>query len=112
MTWAVHGLHAKTLMLNLEQIDVILVVLIVTGSLPELKVEHIGSDNLVISTDAILISDQVNEFVVDLSSVRIPESATRRKDMMSEEILMLANNTVISFCRFFNESNVIIKLFL
>lgn len=77
MAWAVHWLHAETLVLNLKQVDVVFIVLVVTRSLPKLEVEHVGSDDLIVSTNTVLITDQFDELVVDLGTVRIPETAAR-----------------------------------
>jgi hypothetical protein len=57
MARAVHGLHAKALRLNLEEVDVILVVLVVTRSLPELQVEHVGGDDLIVASHSVLSPD-------------------------------------------------------
>ena len=57
MARAVHGLHAKALRLNLEEVDVILVILVVTRSLPELQVEHVGGDDLIVASHSVLSPD-------------------------------------------------------
>lgn len=77
MSWTVHGLHAEALMLTLEQIDVVLIVLVMTRGLPQLEVKHVWSDYLIISSDSIFSFDQVDELVIDLSTMWVPESASR-----------------------------------
>jgi hypothetical protein len=47
-------------MFDLEQIDVILVVLVMAGSLPELQVEHVRGDDLLISSHSVLSSNQLD----------------------------------------------------
>lgn len=42
MPGAVHGLHTETLVLRLEQEDVVFVVGVMTRDLPQLNVEHVG----------------------------------------------------------------------
>ena len=57
MAWAIHRLHTESLTLNLEQINIVLVVLVVTRSLPEFQIEHVGGNYLLISSDSVLVSD-------------------------------------------------------
>ena len=83
-----------------------------SGSLPEFEVEHIGSDDLVVSSHSVLSSDQVNELVVYLGTVGVPEPATGREHVMREQILRFPDNTVISLGGLLNQSNVVIKLLL
>ena len=112
MTRAIHWLHTEPLSFNLEQIDVIFVVLVVARCLPELEIKHIGSDNLIVSSHSVLCPDEINKLVVDLSTVRVPETATRRELVMGEQMLLFSNNTVIPLCCLLNQSDVVIKLLL
>lgn len=77
MSGAVHRLHSEALLLHLEHEEVLLVVSVMAGSLPELQVEDIGRDGLLVTSDAVLSSNQFRELVVDLGSLRVEESATR-----------------------------------
>jgi hypothetical protein len=63
--------------LYLEQVDVVLVVLVVTRSLPQLQVEHIGSNDLVVPPDTVLSANKLDKLVVDLGAVGIPEGTPR-----------------------------------
>ena len=77
MTRAIHRLHAKSLGFNFKQIDIILIVFVMAGSLPQFKIEHIGSDNLTVSSYSVLGSYKVHKLVVYLSSMGVPETTTR-----------------------------------
>ena len=112
MTWAIHGFHSEALMLDLEHVDVVLVVLVVTTGLPQFEVVHIGSDYLRVAPHSILFSDHFSQAVVDLSSVGVPENTTRGQVVMVEELLMLTNDTVITLRCFFNKGDMLIKFFL
>jgi hypothetical protein len=84
MSWTVHWFHTKSLVFNLEKEDVIFVVLVVTGSLPKLKVIHIWRNNLLISSDSIFSSHKIDECIVDLCSIWEPESTSWRQLMEME----------------------------
>ena len=70
---AVHRFHAETLTLNLPHEDVFLVCLVVARSLPKIQVENIWGQHLIVASDAVLLSDQRNELVVDNGAVRVEE---------------------------------------
>ena len=45
VTGTVHGLESELGLLDVEQEHVVLVVVVVTGLLPEIDVEHVGGDD-------------------------------------------------------------------
>jgi hypothetical protein len=73
---AVHGLHTESLTLNFKEIDIILVVLVMTRSLPQFEIEHIRSNDFLISSHSVLISNQFDQLVINLRAMRVPKSAS------------------------------------
>ncbi len=65
-----------------------------------------------ISTHAILFTNQLNKFVINLGAVRIEEGTTRRKLMVIEKLLSAANSTMISLFGLFLKVDVFIKSLL
>ena len=59
-TWAVHGLEAELLLLNVHQEHVVLVVLCVAAALPQLKVEQVGRHHLFIAVLPVLLPNQLH----------------------------------------------------
>jgi hypothetical protein len=112
MAGAIHGLHTETLGLNLEQVDVIFVVFVVTRGLPELQVEHVGGDDLIVASHSVLSPDQLDELVVDLGTVGGPKPAARRQHVMREQVLLFANKTMISLGGLLNQRYVVVHLLL
>ena len=72
----VHGLHAETLTLNLPHKDVFLVCRIMAWGLPELQVKNVGWKNFLVSSDSVLFSNKLNQFVVDFGAVWVEEGTT------------------------------------
>ena len=60
MSRAVHWLKTKALVFYFHEEDVVLVVLIVTTGLPQLKVVHVGTDDFLVTSYSVLMSHQVH----------------------------------------------------
>lgn len=75
MAWAVHRLDTETLLFNLEKEQVLLILIIVAGSLPELQVKNVGRNNFLEASNAVLLTDQIHKLVVDVGAVRVEERA-------------------------------------
>lgn len=58
VTWAVHWLHSESLVLNLQQEEIFLVLIVVAGGLPKFEVENVGGGNFLESSDSVLLSDE------------------------------------------------------
>lgn len=91
MAWAVHRLDTETLLFNLEKEQVLLILIIVTGSLPELQVENVGRNNFLEASNAVLLTDQIHKLVVDVGAVRVEERAAWGQFMDIKQLLLLAN---------------------
>lgn len=79
MSRTVHRLHSESLLLDLEKEKVVLVVLVMSRSLPKFKIENVRRNDFLISSNTILVFNHVNKLVVDDSSHRVLEGTTRRK---------------------------------
>lgn len=112
MTRAVHGLQSPLLLLNIQHEHIILVVLPVSGSLPELAVIHVGRNNFLVSTLEVLFAHELDKGVIDASTVWQEEAASWTKVMEEEELLFFANLAVIALGRLGEESLVLYKLLL
>ena len=97
MGWAVHWLDSITLVLSFEQEDVFGVLFVVTRSLPQLQVENIWGNDFLETSNSVLLSDEIHEPVVNMSTFWIHERTTWRKLMDIKESLGSSNCSVISF---------------
>ena len=93
---AVHGLEGKLLALNVKAKHVLLVVLPVSGALPELGVVHVWGDDLLEAPLRVLGPDEGNEGVVDPGTAWEEEAAARAELVEEEELLVPAYEAVIA----------------
>ena len=84
---AVHRLEAKLLPLDVEQEHVLLVLGGVARRLPQLEVEDVWGDDLVVVALEVLGLDHVHQLVVDARAVR-QEEARAGRDLVEEEELL------------------------
>ena len=70
MTGAIHGLEGVRLLLHSQLEHVFLVVLPVSGSVPQVHIKHVRGDDFGESTLAILATDEFDKLVVNLGTVR------------------------------------------
>jgi len=108
MSWAVHWFHSESLVLGFQQKDVFLVLLVVTRSFPELKIENIWRNDLLETTNSVLFSNQIHKSVVNIGTSWIHEPTTWRKLMSVEESLCFTNGSVISFGCFLSKFDVLV----
>jgi hypothetical protein len=108
MSWAVHWLHTESRVLCFQHEDVFLVLLVVTRSFPQLKIEHIWGNDLLETTDTVLFSNQIHKFVVNKSTFWVEECRTWRKVMSIKKSLYSTNCSVISFGCFLSIMDVLI----
>jgi len=74
---AVHRFHTETLSFNLPHKNVFFVCLVVARSLPKIEIENIRRQHLIVSSYAVLLSNQRNKFVIDNGAVRVEERTAR-----------------------------------
>ena len=54
MAWTIHGLHSESLILDFQDEHVVLVVLVMAWSLPQLEIEDVGRQDLTVSSHSVL----------------------------------------------------------
>jgi hypothetical protein len=89
-------LEAEVGPLDLEGEHVLEVVVGVAGDAPEVDVEHVGGDDLVVAADAVLALDVVHELVVDARAVRHEEAGAGGELVEEEELLLGAEDAVVA----------------
>ncbi len=81
-------------------------------SLPEFEVIHVRSDNFLVTSHSVLLSNHKHEFVVNMGALGLEEGATRRHFEVSEQILLSANDAMVTLLSLFAEVHVFVKLLL
>ena len=112
MRWAVHRLQAESRTLRFKEEHVLLILLVVTGRLPEIEIEDVGRNDLLIPTNSILLSDHFNQLVVDVGTRWVPESATWGQTEVIEQALLLTDDTMVAALSLLEEMKVLIELLL
>jgi hypothetical protein len=93
---AVHGLEGPLALLDIKLKHIVLVVLPVTGSLPDINIVHVGGLNLLVATLAVFGAKQRLDLVVDLHSIWEHESTTRGRIIKEEEFLRATDFEMVS----------------
>ena len=65
-----------------------------------------------IASDSVLFSAQVHKLVVNVSALGVPEGAARRHIKVSEELLLLSNDAMVTLFCLFAEMNIFVHLLL
>lgn len=98
---AVHGLQALALdllaFLGLDQVEVVLIVLVVAGYLPEVGVEDVGGDHLFVPVLRVLFPHEVKQFVVNVRAVGKKEGRTGGEVAEEKQLLLSAQFSVVVF---------------
>jgi len=81
---------------DLEGEHVLLVVLPVAAGLPELAHEDIGGHDLIVATTEVLLTHEVAELLVHAVTARKEEAGSRAVSVEEEELLLLAELTVVT----------------
>lgn len=81
-------------------------------SLPKLEVIHVGSDNFLVTSHSVLFSNHEHQFVVNVGALGLEEGATRRHFEVGEQILLSANDAMVTLLSLFAEVDVFVKLLL
>lgn len=96
VTGAVHWLETEILLLNLNLEHVLRVVLPMAGSLPQIDVVHVWSNDLFVSTGPVLLTQKLEKGVVDFGTVWQEEARSGGELVEEEEFLLLTNLSVIT----------------
>mmetsp|Transcript_15827 Transcript_15827/g.17658 ORF Transcript_15827/g.17658 Transcript_15827/m.17658 type:complete len:341 (-) Transcript_15827:831-1853(-) len=112
MTRAIHGFETEFLFIDVNDEHIILVMLVVTGTLPEITIIHIRGNHFSISTDGIFLSDQIHQLIIDMSTLGHKEGTSRTPLMEHKQVLLLSDVSVITFGGFFLEMLPFSKLLL
>eukprot|EP00760_Papus_ankaliazontas_P030251 PhM_4_TR468/c1_g1_i2/m.80221 len=100
---AVHGLERELLLLDRRVEEVVLVLVVVTGDLPELRVVHVGRDDLLEAAAAVLAAHELRERVVDAGAVLEEERGAGRELVPRPELLVAADGAVVALGGLFHE---------
>jgi hypothetical protein len=76
MTRAVHWLYTKTVIFDLEQEQIVLVVFIVTGCLPKLEVVNVGGNDFLVTSHSVFIPHKVDKLIINLGSLGVKETTS------------------------------------
>ena len=112
MSGTVHGLETLASLVRLEDEHVLLVILVVTRGLPKLQVEDVRGDDFLVATHAVLLSDHLDQLVVDEGTLGEEEGAAWRHFKVIEETLRTANDTMVTLLGLLNEVHVFFQLLL
>jgi len=127
MPRAIHGLQPESLSMRLGAMlmaticilamimsfnheEIFLVVFVVSRNLPQVNVEHIRCDNLLIAPPDVFSSHQINQAVIDLCAMRQKESTPRCKLVEEKQVLVLSNHPMIPLQGFLFKILVFFKL--
>lgn len=83
VSWAVHGLEGKLLLLHLKGEHVLTVVLPVARGHPEPAIEDVGGDDLLEPSFPIFTPDEFHQCIINVGSFW-QEKATSRAEFMEE----------------------------
>ena len=78
------------------------------GLLEQLEVVQVGSHDFIVASHTVLLSDQVHQLVVDHGSARVEEGTARRVFKVSEQLLLLANQSMITLLSLLSEVEVLL----
>lgn len=109
---AVHWLQSPLLLLDLKGEHVLVVVLPVTGLLPQGRVVHVWRQNLLVATLPVLGADIAGQGVVDGHAVGEEEAGTGRHLVEEEELLLLSNLAVVALGGLLEHLLVLVHLLL
>jgi len=96
MARAVHGLHRHGPVVGLGEVHVLPVVVVVAGSLPELDVQNLRRQNLLVAELIVEAADVSDELVVDDGALGMEKGARGCFGMEAEEIEVAAEASVIT----------------
>ena len=80
-----------------------------TTSLPEVDVEQIRSDHFLEASYFVLVLHEIHEFVVDLGAVRHEEGRAGSQVVEEVQVLLRADQTMVSLPRFLLQSQVVLQ---
>lgn len=106
---AVHGLDAVVLVVNLGGVHVVLVVIPVTGRLPQVTAHNHGRGHFHIIRRVVNIAPVVNQRVLQLHSLGQEERETGAFVAEHEQTHFLADFAVVALFGFFHHLQVLIE---
>ena len=77
MTWTVHRLDAEIAIFDLGKEDVLLIIFIMAGALPQFYVVDLRRNNLFVPLPAVKTTHIRYELIIDYSALRMKKWATR-----------------------------------
>lgn len=104
----IHRFQAKTSTFRLKKEHILFVLLVMARLLPEVQIEDVWRDDLLIATSSVLFSAQGNQLVINMCTSRVPESTAWSNAKVREEFLLCTENTVITTLGFLSEVNILV----
>jgi hypothetical protein len=74
---AVHWLESMFFVIVFQQEHILFILVPMARDTPELRIEEVWCDDFTVASDSVLSTQSLDELIVDVSTVRIEESATR-----------------------------------
>jgi hypothetical protein len=112
VTRAVHRLESPFSLFNIKFEHVILVVSPMTGGLPNADVVHVGRLDFLVSSLAVLGTQEGLEGVENPDTVGKKEGASRRHVIEKEKFLLLSDSQVVALFSLLKKFEVLRHLFL
>ncbi|MNM90269.1 hypothetical protein D3C81_1025190 [compost metagenome] len=109
---AVHRLQRIGALFRFSEEHVVLVVVPVTGLLPQAHVQDLRAAHFAVTAVAIDLAHVLLDNLPDRPALRMPEHQARRFFLQMEKILLLADAAVIAHFGFFDALDVGLKLLL
>mmetsp|Transcript_6579 Transcript_6579/g.10253 ORF Transcript_6579/g.10253 Transcript_6579/m.10253 type:complete len:237 (-) Transcript_6579:906-1616(-) len=102
MAGAVHWFHRPFLTLHIETKHSILVMHGMARLMPQIQVVNVWSDDFIVSTIPVLLSNKLNEFVVNTAPMRKPKGRSSRQIVKHNKLLLGSNASVVTFLSLFH----------
>ena len=112
VTRTVHRLHTEALPLDLPHEDVLFVCSVMSWRLPQFEIKNVWWQYFLVSSDAVLLPDELNEFVVNFSAVWVEKGTSGWQLVIVKKFLSAANSSVIAFFCLFLKMDIFVKLLL
>jgi len=83
----------------------------VSGGLPQVDVEHIGTDHFIKASEDLLPPDDGHHLVLEAGAISQEKISSRRVWINHEQFLLLPQAAVVSALGFLNSVDLLIQLF-
>lgn len=87
------------------------VILVVSRGLPQVDVEHVGTDHFSKASEGLLSPDDGHHLVLEAGAISQEKISSRRVGIYHEQFLLLPQAAVVSALGFLNSVDLLIQLF-